>query len=102
MQLAQEFLRAHYADNISLDDLARVTGISAYHLCRQFRHFTGFPLHVYQTHLRLDRAKTLLSTGLPPAAVASEVGFYDQSHFGTAFKRLVGVTPGTYAAWSAP
>ena len=30
------------------------------------------------------------------AEVATETGFYDQSHFGWHFKRLVGVTPGNY------
>ena len=99
---AQEFLRAHYADNVSLDDLARTAGVSAFHLCRRFRQATGFPPHVYQTYLRLDRAKMLLTSGLSPSQVAVMVGFYDQSHFGAAFKRFVGVTPGAYTVPPLP
>ena len=95
---AQEFLRAHYADNVSLDDLAEAAGVSAFHLCRRFRQETGFPPHAYQTSLRIDRAKTLLTSGWSPSQAAVEVGFYDQSHFGATFKRFVGVTPGAYAA----
>ena len=97
VQIAREFLRAHYADNVSLDELAQVAGMSAFHLCRRFRQEIGFPPHVYQTRLRLDRAKTLLAQGVAPAVVAAQTGFYDQSHFGATFKRFVGFTPGAYA-----
>ncbi|CAA9481240.1 MAG: Transcriptional regulator, AraC family [uncultured Rubrobacteraceae bacterium] len=55
------------------------------------------PPHAYQTQARLDRARSLLLRGWPPARVARETGFADQSHLTRRFKRLVGVTPGRYA-----
>lgn len=55
------------------------------------------PPHAYQINVRLDRAKDLLLRGWPISEVAREAGFYDQSHFTRYFKRLVGVTPGSYA-----
>ena len=54
------------------------------------------PPHLYLTQVRIERAKTLLTEGLPPAHVAAETGFVDQSHFTKRFKRIVGVTPGQY------
>jgi AraC-like DNA-binding protein len=46
--------------------------------------------------IRIDHAKKLLAQEISIAQVASEVGFYDQSHFGWHFKRLVGTTPSNY------
>jgi AraC-like DNA-binding protein len=43
-------------------------------------------------------AQTLLREGVPPSVVATEVGFFDQSHLGRHFRRTVGVTPGNYVA----
>lgn len=93
----QEFLHSHYAANVSLDDLAQIADLSRYHLCRVFAREVGVPPHVYQTQVRIQRARLLLARGTPPVEVARLVGFYDQSHFGQHFKRWVGVTPARYA-----
>jgi len=92
----RDFLQAHYADNVSLEQLADLAELSRFHLCRAFRKEMGVSPHVYQMQVRVDRAKMLLSRGMLVAEVASATGFYDQSHFGWHFKRLVGVTPGNY------
>ena len=46
----------------------------------------------------LRRAQALLRQGVPAATVASEVGFYDQSHLARCFKRVCNMTPGQYQA----
>lgn len=94
---AQNYLHDNFAQNVSLDELAGVAGLSAFHLCRVFRQQTGLPPHAYQVALRITRAKTLLASGVPAGRTASDTGFSHQSHFGWHFKRLVGVTPGVYA-----
>ena len=91
-----DFLQVHYADPVSLDQLANIAGLSRFYLCRLFRRETGLSPSAYQMQIRIDRAKQLLARGIPIAQVASETGFYDQSHFGYHFKRLVGTTPGHY------
>ena len=91
-----DFLQVHYADPVSLDQLANIAGLSRFYLCRLFRREIGLSLSAYQMQIRIDRAKQLLAKGIPIAQVASEIGFYDQSHFGYHFKRLVGTTPGNY------
>ena len=93
----QEYLQENYAQNVSLAELARIADLSAFHLTRVFVKEVGLTPHAYQTQVRIARAKTLLTRGLSPAQVAVATGFYDQSHFGGHFKRLVGVTPGKYA-----
>jgi AraC-like DNA-binding protein len=62
----------------------------------------GVPPHAYQIQLRIARARHLLALGMPPSAVAAEVGFHDQSHFIRHFKRVLHVTPGEFAAVCLP
>jgi AraC-like DNA-binding protein len=94
--LVCDFLQAHYRENTSLAELAQISGLSRYYLSRLFRREIGISLSAYQMQIRIDYAKKLLAGGIPIARVASETGFYDQSHFGWYFKRLVGTTPGNY------
>ena len=91
-----DFLQAHDRENISLAELTKISGLSRFYLSRLFRQEMGLSLSAYQKQIRIDRAKKLLAEGKSITQVASETGFYDQSHFGWHFKRLVGTTPGNY------
>ncbi len=93
---AREYLDEHAAENVTLAELARLAGLSAFHLCRVFRLSVGMTPHAYQTHLRVRRARSLLHAGLPIASTAIAAGFYDQAHLTRHFKRVVGVPPGRY------
>lgn len=93
---AREFLERHAAEQVSLHALARVAGLSAYHLAHVFRAEVGVPPHRYLEHARVRRAKALLRAGLPIAQVALEAGFVDQSHFTRRFRLFAGVTPTQY------
>jgi AraC-like DNA-binding protein len=98
VQQALDYLHAHYANPIGLDDLAALTHLSPYHFLRLFKAEVGMPPHTYLTQLRIQQAKALLNRGQPIAEVAQQVGFTDQSHLARHFKRVVGVTPGQYRA----
>jgi AraC-like DNA-binding protein len=93
---AKEYLRAHLADSIKLDDLAAHAGLDKFHLCRAFRTQVGMPPHAYLTHLRIARAKELLLRGVRASDLAPLVGLYDQAQLTRHFRRLVGTTPGRY------
>ena len=90
-----EYIEEHLSAGPTLNELAAVAHLSAYHFARQFRAATGLPPHQYVILRRVERAKQFLQagTGLPLAEVAALVGFSDQSQFTQHFKRLVGVTP---------
>jgi AraC-like DNA-binding protein len=92
----QEYLAAHYAEQVSLDQLVELTGLSAFHLTRVFCQASGLPPHAWQTQVRVWRAKELLAQGHAIAQVALSTGFAHQSHLNKHFKRLVGMTPGQY------
>ena len=96
VQRTCDYLRSYYADDISLEELAAIANLSRFHFCRVFRKTVGISPSVYQTQLRIAQARKLLAQGLPIATVANMTGFYDQSHLGWHFKRLVGTTPGKY------
>ena len=92
----KRFLDEHYAERVSLHELARWTRLSACHLNRSFRRKIGMPPHEYQLQVRILKAKSFLRLGRSISETASLVGFVDQSHFTRHFKRSVGVTPGKF------
>lgn len=95
---ARAYLHAHFAEPVALSVLARVAGLSAFHLTRVFCAELGLPPHAYQTQLRVHAARRLIEAGEPLVDVARTVGFADQSHLSRHFRRLLGVPPGAYRA----
>jgi AraC-like DNA-binding protein len=94
-------VRALLEDDLSrawtLDELSQEVNLSRFYLLRSFREVVGLPPHAYQTNLRVGKAKRMLECGVGVAEVALECGFFDQSHLGRTFKRVVGIGPGQYA-----
>lgn len=93
---AREYILAHHERNISLEELARVSNLSNFHLTRVFTKEVGMPPHAFQTQTRIAKAKKLIRDGLPLSEIALLTGFADQSHFIRHFKRLLKITPGEY------
>jgi len=92
-----EFIDAHLSEDPSLDALAAVAGLSAFHFARMFKDSTGKSPHQYVLHRRVERAKERLhGTRTSLSALSAELGFSHQSHFTNVFRRLVGATPGAY------
>ena len=87
--------------DIDLQTLAERAGLSRFQALRAFKRRYGLPPHAYQLCMRVQRAQGMLRAGAPPADVAVQCGFVDQSHFIRHFKRIVGVTPTRYALGSA-
>lgn len=90
------FLETHYMDNIALDDLCKLTGLSKYYLLRSFTKQKGISPYRYLETIRIEQAKKLLEQGVLPIDAALQTGFTDQSHFSNFFKRLIGLTPKQY------
>lgn len=93
---ARDYLHAHMADDIGLDDLATHAGMDRFRLHRQFTAAVGQSPHAYLVNLRLRAARDRLTRGDTPADVATAVGFADQSHLGRWFRRAFGMSPGAY------
>jgi AraC-like DNA-binding protein len=95
---ARAYLEDHFAERVSLEELAREARLSTYHLARTFRTEVGIPPSTYQRQLRIRRAMQELRAGVPAARVAADCGFADQAHLTRQFKRVVGVPPATFAS----
>jgi AraC-like DNA-binding protein len=96
IRMVRDYLRDHYADNVSLSQLTSLTNLSPFYLLRVFHSRAGFPPHEYQTQVRIAHARRLIREGTPLSQAAIETGFFDQSHLSRNFKRIVGVTPRQY------
>src|SRR5215472_5850362 len=88
------WLDAHAHEPLDLEQVARQSGVSAFHFLRLFARVTGVTPHQYLVRARLRRAAKLLAQGmLPVGAIAYEVGFGDLSNFVRTFRRAAGHAP---------
>jgi AraC family transcriptional regulator len=89
-----DYIREHISQDLSLQELATVAGLSSSHFKVQFRESTGMPVHQYVIAARVEHALNLLvRTSVPVADVALQAGFSNQSHLSRHLRRLHGVTP---------
>lgn len=93
------YIEDHLAEPLSIADLAAIVPMSEFHFARSFKAATGESPHRYLTQRRIERAKVFLSvTQLSVAEICDRVGFSNQSHFTTQFRKLTGTTPRGYRA----
>lgn len=92
---AKEILTQQVEHPPLLSEVARLVGVSDRTLRRGFQELFGVSPLGYLTQLRMLRARQLLQTGeWTVAQVARTVGYGSLGHFGTAFKRQFGISPG--------
>ncbi|MEZ0068214.1 AraC-like DNA-binding protein [Streptacidiphilus sp. MAP12-20] len=92
----RDLLDARVVQGVTLNEAAELVHAHPAHLVRAFSAAFGLAPHQYLTARRVERARSLLLDGLPPAEAATAAGFYDQAHLGRHFKRIVGVSPGRF------
>jgi AraC-like DNA-binding protein len=93
----QQRLADDLTEPISLTTLAASVGLSPFHAARLFATIVGMPPHAWRNQVRIGRAVGLLRRGASVTEAATDVGFYDQSHFTRHFRRAYGVPPGQLA-----
>ena len=98
LNAARAFIEAHFDEPVTLAQLAALSALSVSRFATVFRQQYGSSPYRYLCGLRIQRAQTLLLEGMPGSVVATEVGFFDQSHFGRHFKRCCGMTPSMFIA----
>lgn len=89
------YFEEHYAEKISLDQIAENMYLSPFYISRIFKSETGdTPIH-HLINIRLDRAKELLEQGKSGSIqeVAAMVGYDDVYHFSKLFKKRYGIPP---------
>ena len=93
-----DYIEARLCEPLRVQQLADAACMSRFHFSRTFRACTGQSPMEYLRRRRIGRAKELLGDGRRKVCqVASELCFFDQSHFAAAFRERCGVRPRDYA-----
>ena len=94
---AVQCMHQDFAEDLSIKDLARLSGLSQSQFERRFKKVLGCSPREYLIRVRVRSACRLLEqTNWTIARTALECGFYDHSHFSHAFKKLMGASPSAY------
>lgn len=92
-----DYIHSHFNQEISLESLALIAGLSSYHFLRLFKQSVGKTPIQYIIHCRMEEAKRLLfETRLSITEIALEVGYGSLNHFISLFRRYTGTTPAAY------
>ena len=99
IDIAIKYVKSHYTEKFSLDELCAISHLSKGHFLRKFKERTGHtPMH-YVNKLKIDKAKTMIEQSNQPInTIMESLGFYDSAHFCKLFKSLCGYSPKEFRA----
>ena len=89
--------RLAVADDVSLDSLAGISGLSRSRFMHVFTESVGVPIRPYILWLRLQQASCQLMDGVNVTTAAQNAGFSDAAHLTRTFRRMLGTTPSELA-----
>lgn len=93
----KDYIDAHYYEDITLDDLAKLTHLNKFYVAHAFTKNIGMSPINYLLQRRIEEGKSLLiSSTLSVADISSSLGFSSQSYFSQAFKKMTGISPRQY------
>jgi AraC family transcriptional regulator len=94
---ARELLVDRCSDPLHINEMAQQLGVHPVYFARAFRQAFRCTPGEYRMRCRLRDALALMQAGSAPLSeIALRSGFYDQSHFSTAFRKHFGLTPQKY------
>lgn len=97
LRRAEELIRQHFTEKLSLRTIARAVDVHPSHLARTFRKRHHCSVGEYVRRLRVEyAARALLQPDAALADISLAAGFSDQSHFTHEFKRQMRLTPSQY------
>ncbi len=98
IQNGVKYIFAHYRENPSLSDVARISGYNESYFGKKFKELTGKTYIEFLNSLKVNYAKILLLTGKSTVIeIASDCGFSSMSNFNRVFKLAVGMSPSEFA-----
>lgn len=93
----KEYISAHYADNISLNDVANNVFLNASYLSRLFKQCTGENFRDYLISVRINKAIELIKQQKYKIYEISEIcGYKNPKYFTQQFKQVTGLSPREY------
>lgn len=98
VKMCMRYIHNHHTKKITLEDLGQFCHMHPNYLCTLFRNYTGQTIFDYLTRYRIESAAQLLKNQeLSAGKVGELAGFHSESLFYRTFKKIMGVTPKTYA-----
>jgi transcriptional regulator GlxA family with amidase domain len=92
-----QYVDSNPLESVSIDELARLAGLSRSRLCQLFKSEVGMTPGRFIKNARFERARGLLEgTDLSVKQIMMEVGFADPSHFLRDFRKVYGLSPSKY------
>jgi AraC-like DNA-binding protein len=94
---ARSYINFHYAERVTLNDLAVHLSMNKFYLQKLFKRYMGISPNEYLIQTRLTHAKqTLRTTHRPINQISMDVGINNIGHFINLFKQHEGITPSAY------
>lgn len=90
------YIQEHYAEEISLEEVAEQVNICKSECCRFFKKHMNMTIFDYILFLRIQKSLPLLKSGESVTEVAGRVGFSSPAYYGQIFKRYMKCTPREY------
>jgi AraC-like DNA-binding protein len=88
------WLHQCYWNDISIDKMSEVAGLSPAHFCKSFKAYTGISPHQYLIQIRIEKARELLcDANMTCGAIAERVGFPTSAAFSRTFRKVIGKSP---------
>lgn len=97
IQKLESFIASNYTEStLDLKQMANFLAMSERQLQRKIKVLLGTTPNNYLKEFRLEKAKSLLSSGSQVGLIAMDIGFSSQTYFGKCFKESFGCTPKQY------
>ncbi|MFZ6770188.1 helix-turn-helix transcriptional regulator [Undibacterium sp. Di26W] len=97
LNTVRDYIHAHYAQSITLEQLAQEVRHHPVHLAREFKRYYGLTIGEYQRRARVDLVARLLREGrLPLSEIALSCGFASHANLCRTFKAAYAMTPSAY------
>lgn len=101
VSLIVRYINGHYAEPLSLNDLAAIGHVSKYYLSHEFSRVMGTSVYRFITLKRLQIARELLLRGASAGEAAARCGFHDYPNFFRTFRARYNYSPSACAATMA-
>jgi two-component system response regulator YesN len=94
---ANKYIENHYAEEITLDDVAKEVNLSSYYFSRFYKEESGINFSDKLVNVRIEKAKELLKKeDLSIKDVCFMVGYMEPNYFSKIFKKITGYTASEY------